>query len=207
LCARLHCPARHGEFQAQAQHPLHQTPPWSKDKSNTVAGCSLPALPALCVVLFLETINIISLLDPCTHQTCVRSNPQSTTMQVPGTVTAVSAMFVVNKTRHPRLLRGKHPSLLISKNFCAGTCSFFQHALFIFNMPDFTSTCRFLSVAVSTCQIFFQICRIQQHHFSTCCFYTFNMPFFSAAISTCLIQELHFSTCLFSFLQHAVFYP
>jgi hypothetical protein len=44
----------------------------------------------------------------------------------------------------------------ITKNFFAGTCRFFQHALSIFNMPDFTSACRFLSVAVSICRIFFQ---------------------------------------------------
>jgi len=42
--------------------------------------------------------------------------------------------------------------------------------------------------------------------FSTCRFYTFNMPFFSSAISSCRIQQHHFATCRFSFLQHAFFY-
>ena len=87
--------------------------------------------------------------------------------------------------------------------FIPWTCRFFlqqfQHAGFrnsilqlaffhSFNMPSFIRSSFNMLV-------FFQHAGFsQQHPFSTCRFYTFNMPFFPRAISTCRIQEhVHFT--------------
>ena len=67
--------------------------------------------------------------------------------------------------------------------------SILQHAFFhSFNMPSFIRSSFNMLV-------FFQHAGFsQQHPFSTCRFYTFNMPFFPRAISTCRIQEhVHFT--------------
>jgi hypothetical protein len=74
-----------------------------------------------------------------------------------------------------------------SKTKTSAKTSVLAHAVF-FNMLYLFSTCRislqhaFLIRSSFNMPDLFSTCQIQQHDFSTCCFYTFNLPFFSAAI-------------------------
>jgi hypothetical protein len=107
--------------------------------------------------------DIYSATGPCMTATCTLFLHGQVNLQALRSQRRVEACYGAQGLPH------------ISKNVCAGTCCFFEHALFFFNMLDFFE------------HAFFCLQQFQHAGFSTTIFqhaffYSFNMPFFATAI-------------------------